>query len=107
MSTTAGPPPPADEPAHLDRQARLLDHLPDHGLGIGLTRLDPAARDGPEPGAGLVPALDHQQPAPAVRHDRAHARDHGGRHADKYPVSSLTGTSGGTVPSTVTGAQPA
>jgi hypothetical protein len=47
-------------------------------------RLDPAARDGPEPGTGLVPALDHQQSALTVRHDGAYAGDDRSGHADKY-----------------------
>jgi hypothetical protein len=72
---------PAEQAAHLDGEARLLEHLPDQRVGIRFTWLDTPAGDGPEPGGRLVPALDHQQAALPVRHDGAYARDDRAGHA--------------------------
>src|ERR1700749_5311729 len=60
---------PAEQPAHLDGQVRLLEHLPGERLGVRLTWLDTATWDGPQPSARLAPALDHQQAALPVGRD--------------------------------------
>src|SRR6266496_4565694 len=83
---------PAEQSAHLHGQVRLLEHLPDQRFVVGLTRLDPPTGDGPEPGARLPPALDHQQAALRVSHDSTYAGDQGIRHAAKYPLRSLSAT---------------
>jgi hypothetical protein len=65
----------------------------DQGLLVGLARLYPPAGDRPEAGAGIVPALDHQQAALRIEDDGAHARDHGPGHADQYPSYPASRTS--------------
>ena len=74
------------EPGETDAEALVREMFEETGL-------DPAAGDGPEPCARLVPPLDHEQAALPVGYDGAHARDHRAGHADKYPPCPLCRTS--------------
>jgi hypothetical protein len=74
----------AEQTSHFDGEACFLAHFPDQRLSAGLTRFDPAARQRPQPGAGVVTAFDQQQPAFIVPDHGADARDHRARHALHY-----------------------
>jgi hypothetical protein len=71
----------AGEVADSDLQAHLFGYLPAERLGVGLARLDPTARQGPQAAAGLVRPLNQQEAALRVPDDGADARDWGLEHA--------------------------
>jgi hypothetical protein len=73
-----------EQASHFDGEACFLAHFPDQRLSAGLTRFDPAPRQRPQPGAGVVAALDKQQPALIVPDHSPHAGDHGAGHASHY-----------------------
>ena len=84
VATGGGSPHAPEQRSRLHRQAGFLPHLPHQRLGVRLARLDPPAGQRPQAGAGLVPALDEQQPPLIVFDYGAHTRDHRTRHAVKY-----------------------
>lgn len=65
-----------EQPSHFDGEACFLAHFPDQRLSAGLTRFDPPARQRPQPGAGLVAALDEQQPTLIVPDHGANTGNH-------------------------------
>ena len=75
-----------DDRADPDLEPGLLADLPDHGCLRRLTWLDPAAGQGPSAAVRVVAALDHQQAARRVVHERADAGDDRQRLALGRPV---------------------
>ena len=76
IAAQTGSPYRTESASHFDGEACFLAHFPDQRFGVGLTRFDPAARQRPQPGAGLVTAFDEQQAPFVVPDHGAYAGDH-------------------------------
>ncbi|GAB3810432.1 hypothetical protein GCM10028799_03220 [Kribbella italica] len=72
----------SDEIADDDLETGFLRDLAGHGGRVVLTRFDPAARQRPQPAAGLVGPLDEQQTVLVVVHQGSDTVDPVTLHVD-------------------------